>query len=860
MEEQKKYFIISTIMFVVIAILILQVDKYHDHKVRNSYTLETNKLNNQYINVNDFGIYLQSEKGSSNYVKQEGNDYPTQGYILNTSMTKCFDYHGSEVKEKVSQTDEGRIRLETTISIYCQMYFDIDKDAPSITNMSISGTDKEGKTREDYIYNTTINYNFSWNDTDVVYYCVKEESNECTESDWKKTNKAQSINGSITVNTEGTKTINAYIRDKARNVSQVAVQTITVDRTAPIVTLTLKGTADTSQTLINGDIYTQTKSITYTANITEDNMDSYCIGEGDCTSYISSTNKTLTDVGMSVNDTEGAKTITINVKDKAGNIGSTSQTITLDKTNPVIGNFTITGNKANTGYDLTNGYTQTTKVNYNVTWSSNDVVSFCINTSNSVSGCDWQSDSSSPGALNEQTIPSTTQGEKTLYAFVRDGAGRVSSSRVGNIKYDSTDPSVSISEETSTTDTITYTITANDNYPSGGVTTTCWAVIGSKTTNGTINSNTCTIKGLNANTSYTIYAKTIDLSGRYKEVNKTISTKSAKLGDYIKSKNPAGLSTGELGGLYRFYGACGAANGGCTGIVDNFICFGTDHPETDCVGNVESEYMYRIIGIEPETGDLKLIKNTAIWEGSTNQFAWNNKYSSSDCAGTSCEWPYVDIFKRLNGKSGGSSQGYYGNTNLFIDSAKTNATYIQTNTTWYNMIKDTNWLYGDIGDDGSHDIGTDKTADEVYAIETGSKQTYTGNNKGTYTWDKNKPIQAKIGLMYIHDFYYSYQGLETTNCYSSWAGCDASWLYISNNGKTSDFQYEWTMSRYGLYKDGYGDKGFGAHEITSFGSFNSFTDLRSCLSIRPVFYLDSTKAKIPQGKGTYNDPFVAKPA
>ncbi len=146
MEEQKKYFIISTIMFVIIGIVILQVDKYHDHKIRNSYTLETNKINSQYINVDDFGIYLQDKENSNNYVKQTTNNYPTQGYILNTSRTKCYDYHGSEVNNQVSQTDEGRVRLETTTSIYCQMYFDIDNTKPKVKSITISGTDKDNKT------------------------------------------------------------------------------------------------------------------------------------------------------------------------------------------------------------------------------------------------------------------------------------------------------------------------------------------------------------------------------------------------------------------------------------------------------------------------------------------------------------------------------------------------------------------------------------------------------------------------------------------------------------------------------------------------------------------------------------------
>ncbi len=372
MEEQKKYFIISTILFIIIAIVILQVDKYYDNKVKNSYTLETNKINNKYINVNDFGIYLQDKENSNNYVKQNNNEYPTEGYILNTSMTKCFDYYGKEVTGKVSQTDEGRVRLETTVSIYCQMYFDIDNTKPTVKSLTINGTDKDGNTKSDYIYNYGISYTVTWTDTDVVYYCVKEGSSTCSESDWQKTNGVTTKSGTITVSSEGAKTIYAYIRDKARNVSQVASKTITVDRTAPKVTLSLTGTADTGQTLSNSGTYTQTTSIKYTASITEDNMEGYCIGEGNCTTYTSSTTKTFNNVGISVSDTEGLKTVKINVKDKAGNIGSASKTITLDKTNPstpsIIEIYDIWGSRSYT----TKNYSSNVGENGTWTTSNND--------------------------------------------------------------------------------------------------------------------------------------------------------------------------------------------------------------------------------------------------------------------------------------------------------------------------------------------------------------------------------------------------------------------------------------------------------------------------------------------------------
>ena len=170
MKVEYKYFIILMTMASIVSILVL----HNAHKENNNYTLDTNKINNQYINVNDFGIYLQNKDNKSQYVKQESNDYPTSGYVLNVDKTTCYDYHGKEVTGKVSQTDEGRVRLETTVSIYCQMYFDIDDEAPTIDSFTISGTDISGNSMVDYTYGTTIKYTVTWSAEDVVSYCITD--------------------------------------------------------------------------------------------------------------------------------------------------------------------------------------------------------------------------------------------------------------------------------------------------------------------------------------------------------------------------------------------------------------------------------------------------------------------------------------------------------------------------------------------------------------------------------------------------------------------------------------------------------------------------------------------------------------
>ena len=140
----------------------------------------------------------------------------------------------------------------------------------------------------------------------------------------------------------------------------------------------------------------------------------------------------------------------------------------------------------------------------------------------------------------------------------------------------------------------------------------------------------------------------------------------------------------------------------------------------------------------------------------------------------------------------------------------------------------------------------------MYQIETGNKSTTSGDIGGPYTWKYTIP--AKIGLMYVHDYYYSYKGEETTNCYSSSAGCGDSWLHMSRNGKSGDVASEWFVSRHG-WENYYG--GFTAWWVSKLGGMSSSFFHNYC-GVRPVFYLDSSKTKL-SGSGTYSDPFVAMP-
>ena len=109
--------------------------------------------------------------------------------------------------------------------------------------------------------------------------------------------------------------------------------------------------------------------------------------------------------------------------------------------------------------------------------------------------------------------------------------------------------------------------------------------------------------------------------------------------------------------------------------------------------------------------------------------------------------------------------------------------------------------------------------------------------------------------MYVSDFYYSYaiNGSDSskTNCYDSSAGCRNSWLHIRENGKSEDFQYEWTMTRYSL-PDSHGY--YYTWLVNSTGFFQTFY-LHYEFSVRPVFYLNSSII-IGSGTGTSIDPFI----
>ena len=338
------------------------------------------------------------------------------------------------------------------------------------------------------------------------------------------------------------------------------------------------------------------------------------------------------------------------------------------------------------------------------------------------------------------------------------------------------------------------------------------------------------------------------------------------------------LSEDPQGGMYRYQVAPSSSSDAAN--MTNWICFGTKD-QSACKNDID-KYMYRIIGITKE-GQMYLIKETFLKEGSATGFAWNDEYTirSSDGTGTYCpngkcpEWNEADLFQRINGKANGTksgngdaNDGVDNDTDIFVDSTQydylksgdENGTKDGIGNEWYQLIADHDWMYGDTIT-GYNDANT-YNGDKMYAIETGAEggetQHYIGtyytsssNNDiklETYRWPSKNKVTAKISLMYIHDYIYAYPaGIP-----GSYSSAKNSWIFFQKDGYNSSPTYEWLSTRWGVYSTS--SNGVRARYVYDDGAVSNYY-LALAYGARPVFYLAS-QAKIVDGDGTKASPYT----
>ena len=319
------------------------------------------------------------------------------------------------------------------------------------------------------------------------------------------------------------------------------------------------------------------------------------------------------------------------------------------------------------------------------------------------------------------------------------------------------------------------------------------------------------------------------------------------IGLEIKEKTPNGLKIDKVRGeMYRFQGQAKDANG--NELVDNYICFGTSDKDI-CKGDTD-KYMYRIIGIEAETGRVKVNKKEALNE----TYQWYTDYNID------IEFPESRIYETINGTGFLQNEVYIPNL-------------------WKEKIATNTWTYGDMLSDSVK--GANQKAEELYQIESGQNGTVwhakakegdegaklavatnsdsPNNGKEFYyiiheieKWTNS--FDSKISLMYLHDYYYSVS--DTANCQYyglNYEICKIGWMNLSQNDTNASS--EWTMTRHG-WSISYGlFRGIG---VSSNGYINNFS-VWNALFVRPVFYINASEELLSKdATGTITDPFIIK--
>ena len=257
--------------------------------------------------------------------------------------------------------------------------------------------------------------------------------------------------------------------------------------------------------------------------------------------------------------------------------------------------------------------------------------------------------------------------------------------------------------------------------------------------------------------------------------------------------------------------------------VKNFVCFGSN--ESTC----PTENLYRIIGVFGN--NVKLIKYD---------------YAKSSLLGTDGDFSqeYSYFFSGEQGESPTSNSLYYWNNstqkNTWSESLL-NKTNLNTNfitnigTEWADKIATTTWK-----------VGGNTYANIYSVVPATAYQNEIVNPVTTNTTDNKTEYTAKIGLMYVSDYYY--------------AASPSAWTLVGyNSDATKDYRFskgenwlygggwDWTISRDA-------DDSNGAFFV-NFNGYVSDGYVDGNDGVRPSFNLESSITYV-SGSGSASDPMV----
>lgn len=246
---------------------------------------------------------------------------------------------------------------------------------------------------------------------------------------------------------DGTKTIYAEYQDDAGNISGTVSDAIAYDATAP---------ASNSVVINSGDINTASASVLLTLASTDATSGTIEMQVSESASFVgASWEAYATSKPLTLDSTNGTKTVYARFKDNAGNVSTgVSDTIVLDTVNP------------SGTMEINSGDAQTAVRNVVLTLSATDVTSGVdqmeVSENSDFSGASWES-----YAASKAFMLSTVDGTKTVYARFKDAAGNISATANDTIDYDSTAPGVTsfvINADATyaNTTSVTLTVSASD--------------------------------------------------------------------------------------------------------------------------------------------------------------------------------------------------------------------------------------------------------------------------------------------------------------------------------------------------------------------------------------------------------------
>ena len=250
--------------------------------------------------------------------------------------------------------------------------------------------------------------------------------------------------------------------------------------------------------------------------------------------------------------------------------------------------------------------------------------------------------------------------------------------------------------------------------------------------------------------------------------------------------------------------------------VKNFVCFGTD--ASPC----PTENLYRIIGVF--NNQVKLVK----WD-----------YAKSSLLGTDGDFSQEytsNYFSGEQGESPSSNSLYYWNnagTNTWSES-NLNKVNLNTNfvnnigSTWSDKIATTTWK-----------VGGGSWSNIVTSVPKTAYQYELGTNASTTTYS------AKIGLMYVSDYYYSASPSAWTLVGYNSSGATKDYRFSKGENWLYGGGWDWTISRDS-------DSSDNAFIVNNYGGVY-YNYVYDHYGARPSFHLLSSTTYV-SGSGSMSDP------